>query len=103
VGEYLTLMGAFQSTVLHSWTYAIFSSTGVILAAVYLLWMYQRFMLGPLTNEHNRTLPDLSKREMLSLVPLVIFMIWIGIQPMSFMKMSEKGMNAQSDALLGMK
>src|SRR5579872_744870 len=103
VGEYLTLMGAFQSTVLHNWAYAIFSCTGVILAAVYLLWMYQRFMMGPVTNEHNRGLKDLSNREIISLVPLVIFMIWIGIQPMSFMKMSEKGINAQSDALLGVK
>ncbi|MDP4229688.1 MAG: NADH-quinone oxidoreductase subunit M [Bacteroidota bacterium] len=101
VGEYLTLMGAFQSSVLHSWAYAIFSCTGVIIAAVYLLWMYQRFMMGPVTNEHNRSLRDLSKREIFSLVPLVIFMVWIGIQPMSFMKLSEKGMNAQSDTLLG--
>jgi NADH-quinone oxidoreductase subunit M len=103
VGEYLTLMGAFQSGVLHNWAYAIFSCTGVILAAVYLLWMYQRFMLGPITNEHNRGLKDLSNREIFSLVPFVIFMIWIGIQPMSFMKMSEKGINTQSDALLGVK
>ena len=101
VGEYLTLMGAFQSPILHSWSYAIFSSTGVILAAVYLLWMYQRFMMGPITNEHNRGLKDLSKREIVSLVPLVIFMVWIGIQPMSFMKITEKVMNAQSDVLLG--
>ncbi len=101
VGEYLTLMGAFQSTVLHNWAYAIFSSTGVILAAVYLLWMYQRFMMGPITNEHNRGLKDLSKREILSLVPLVIFMVWIGIQPMSFMKVSEKSMNALSNSLIG--
>jgi len=101
VGEYLTLMGAFQSEVLHNWAYAIFSCTGVILAAVYLLWMYQRFMMGPLANEHNRGLKDLSKREIISLVPLVIFMIWIGIQPMSFMKVSEKGMNTLSNSLLG--
>ncbi len=101
VGEYLTLMGAFQSPVLHSWAYAVFSSTGVILAAVYLLWLYQRFMMGPVTDEHNRHLKDLSKREMLSLVPLVIFMVWIGIQPMNFMKVSEKGLNALSNSLLG--
>lgn len=103
VGEYLTLMGAFQSSVLHSWSYAIFSSTGVILAAVYLLWMYQRFMMGPITHEENRHVKDLSKREIISLVPLVIFMVWIGIQPMSFMKVSEKGMNTLSNSLLGPK
>lgn len=103
VGEYLTLMGAFQSPALHSWTYAIFSSTGVILAAVYLLWMYQRFMMGPITHEENRHVPDLTKREMISVVPLVILMVWIGIAPMNFMKISEKGMNALSDSLLGVK
>jgi len=101
VGEYLTLMGAFQSPVLHSWIYAIISSAGVILAAVYLLWMYQRFMMGPVTHEENRHIKDLSKREIAALVPLVIFMVWIGIQPMNFMKISEKGMNALSNSLLG--
>ncbi|MEP7234261.1 MAG: NADH-quinone oxidoreductase subunit M [Ignavibacteriota bacterium] len=103
IGEYLTLMGAFQSTVLHSWSYAIFASTGVILAAVYLLWMYQRFMMGPITHEKNRRLTDLSKREIAALIPLVIFMIWIGIQPMNFMKISEKGLTALSNSLLGPK
>jgi len=103
VGEYLTLMGAFQSSILHNWAYAIFSCTGVILAAVYLLWMYQRFMLGPVTNDHNLGVKDLSGREITSLIPLVLFMVWIGIQPMGFMKLSEKGMNAQSDTLLGAK
>jgi NADH-quinone oxidoreductase subunit M len=97
------LMGAFQSPALHSWTYAIFSSTGVILAAVYLLWMYQRFMMGPITHEENRHVADLTKREMISVVPLVILMVWIGIAPMNFMKISEKGMNALSDSLLGVK
>lgn len=101
VGEYLTLMGAFQSPVLHSWVYSIFSSTGVILAAVYLLWMYQRFMLGPVTHEANRSLKDLSTREIVSLVPLVVFMIWIGVRPMQFMRTSETSINALSNSLLG--
>jgi NADH-quinone oxidoreductase subunit M len=103
VGEYLTLMGAFQSPVLASWSYAIFSSTGVILAAVYLLWMYQRFMMGPIIHHENRNVKDLSNRELVSLVPLVVLMIWIGIQPMTFLKTSEQGMNAASDVLIGRK
>ncbi len=101
VGEYLTLMGAFQSTVLHSWWYSILGSTGVILAAVYLLWMYQRFMLGPVKHESNRSLKDLSTREIVSLVPLVIFMIWIGIRPMNFMNVTASSLNALSDSLTG--
>jgi NADH-quinone oxidoreductase subunit M len=101
VGEYLTLIGAFRSPILHSWAYSIFSSTGVILAAVYLLWLYQRFMLGPVTNEANRSIADLNKREILSLVPLVVFMIWIGIRPMTFLKTSEAGINILSNGLTG--
>lgn len=103
IGEYLTLMGAFKSPVLNSWTYAIFSSTGVILAAVYLLWMYQRFMLGPITHNENRNVQDLTGREIASLVPLVAMMIWIGIQPMTFLRTSEKNINATSTVLLNKK
>jgi NADH-quinone oxidoreductase subunit M len=101
VGEYLTIIGAFRSPILHSWAYSIFSSTGVILAAVYLLWLYQRFMLGPVTKEENRSIADLNTREIISLVPLVIFMIWIGIRPMSFLKTSEPGITTLSNGLTG--
>ncbi len=101
VGEYLTLIGGFQSPVLHSWAYSIFGATGVILAAVYLLWMYQRFMLGPVTHEANRKITDLSKREIASLIPLVVFMIWIGIRPMQFLSISEAGITSLSNSLLG--
>jgi NADH-quinone oxidoreductase subunit M len=101
IGEYLTLMGAFLSPVLHSWSYSIFGATGVILAAVYLLWMYQRFMLGPVTHESNRSIKDLSTRELIAIIPLVFFMIWIGIKPMSFLKTSEAGVYTLSNTLLG--
>jgi NADH-quinone oxidoreductase subunit M len=100
VGEYLTLVGAFQSPVLGSWAYSIFSMTGVILAAVYLLWMYQRFMFGPLTNEANINIRDLNTRETVSLIPLVILMIWIGIKPMSLLGYSQGQMDTLSDALI---
>jgi NADH-quinone oxidoreductase subunit M len=103
IGEYLTLMGAFTSPVLNSWSYAILSSTGVILAAVYLLWMYQRFMMGPITHEVNRKLTDLTKREMVSLVPLVVMMVWIGMQPMHFLKTTEYNVNKLSDELIQLK
>jgi NADH-quinone oxidoreductase subunit M len=103
IGEYLTLMGAFQSPVLNSWSYAILSSTGVILAAVYLLWMYQRFMMGPVTHEENRKLTDLTNREMVSLVPLVVLMVWIGMQPMHFLKTTEDSVNKMSDGLIRLK
>ena len=103
IGEYLTLMGAFTSPVLNSWSYAILSSTGVILAAVYLLWMYQRFMMGPVTHEENRKLTDLTNREMVSLIPLVVMMVWIGMQPMHFLKTTEDSVNKMSDGLIRLK
>ncbi len=81
VGEFLILTGAFQANV---W-YAVFAATGVVLSAIYLLWMYQRAMAGPVTNEANKTLPDLSPREIALLVALVIFIIWIGVYPRTFL------------------
>lgn len=94
VGEYLTLIGAFKSSVLHNWTYAILSASGVIFAAVYLLWMFQRVMYGTNDNPKNQTLPDVTRAEMWTLVPLVIFIVWIGVYPNTFMKLSEKSSNA---------
>ena len=90
VGEYLTLLGAFQSPFLHNWTYAILGASGVIFAAVYLLWMFQRVMFGTNDNLHNHHLRDLNRMEYWQLVPLVILMIWIGVAPKMFMDYSEK-------------
>lgn len=89
IGEYLTLIGAFTSPVLDSWAFAIFSASGVIFAAVYLLWMFQRVMYGENTNPANHHLKDLNAREIGMLVPLVIFIVWIGVYPSSFLKISE--------------
>ncbi len=81
VGEFLILTGAFRANI---W-YAAFAATGVVLSAIYLLWMYQRAMAGPVTNEANKNLRDLSPREIALLVALVIFIIWIGIYPRTFL------------------
>jgi NADH-quinone oxidoreductase subunit M len=96
VGEFLILNGSFNSSVLGTPLYAILAATGVILAAVYMLWMFRRVMFGPLDNEKNQSLQDLNAREIGLLIPLMIFMIWIGVRPIDFMKYSEK----QIDALL---
>ncbi|MBL7998678.1 MAG: NADH-quinone oxidoreductase subunit M [Candidatus Kapabacteria bacterium] len=88
VGEYLTLVGAFQSPYLHSWWYAILSATGVIFAAVYLLWMFQRVMFGTNDNPKNHSLQDVTRNEMATLIPLVILIVWLGVYPQSFMKYS---------------
>ena len=89
VGEFLILLGSFYSTNLGSHTYSIVSTTAVILAAVYLLWMFQRVMLGPIENDKNKDLQDLSKREILSFVPIIIFIVWIGVHPNTFLSKTE--------------
>lgn len=94
VGEYLTLLGAFRSPILDSYVFTIVAAVGVIFAAVYLLWMFQRVMFGAIENPSNHTLKDLSKREWLSFVPIVIFIVWIGIYPRTFLNISEQSTRA---------
>jgi NADH-quinone oxidoreductase subunit M len=90
IGEFLILIGSFQSDVYGSPFYAVLAATGVILAAVYMLWMVQRVMYGPITNDENRNMSDLNLREIGLLVPLVIFMVWIGIRSADFTRYSEQ-------------
>jgi NADH-quinone oxidoreductase subunit M len=89
VGEFLILVGSFQSDVLGSYWYAVIAALGVILAAGYMLWMFQRVMFGPVTHEENKKLTDINAREIGLLVPIMIFIIWIGIRPTDFTKYSE--------------
>lgn len=90
IGEFLILLGAFKSSVLNNWWYTIFAATGVIFAAVYLLWMYKRIAFGTITNDKLNNLKDLNKREIFVLVPIFIFIVWIGVHPNTFLKVSEK-------------
>jgi len=89
IGEFLILVGSFGSANLHSNLYVIFASTAVIFAAVYLLWLYQRLMLGPIENEKNRGLKDISKIELFSIIPIIVFIVWIGVKPNTFLSVSE--------------
>ena len=82
VGEFLILVGAFESELR---VFTVFATTGVILAAVYMLWMFQRVMMGKLTNPKNENLKDLSAREVAIMMPLLIFIFWIGIYPNTFL------------------
>ncbi|MEO5931750.1 MAG: NADH-quinone oxidoreductase subunit M [Candidatus Kapaibacterium sp.] len=94
VGEYLTLIGGYTSQHLSSRWFAIIGASGVILAAVYLLILFQRMFFGPLTNNENRTVADLSKLEVGLLVPMVLFCVWIGFQPNTFLSVSESSTRA---------
>lgn len=94
IGEYLTLIGAFKSTFLANYTYAIIAASGVIFAAVYLLWMFGRVMFGTNDNPENQNLKDMNANEWIMLVPLVIFMVTMGVMPTPFLKVSENSTKA---------
>jgi NADH-quinone oxidoreductase subunit M len=85
VGEFLILLGTFEVHPL----YAIIAATGVIFAAVYMLWMFQRVMFGKVTNAKNLGLKDLNAREIAVLFPILIFVVWIGVYPNTFLKPME--------------
>jgi NADH-quinone oxidoreductase subunit M len=77
VGEFTIMQGAFEANRL----WAVFAVTGVIFGAAYLLWLYQRTMLGQVTNGKNLTIPDMNFREMAVFAPLIVWAIWIGVYP----------------------
>jgi NADH-quinone oxidoreductase subunit M len=77
VGEFLVLLGSYLSLP----AFAIAAAPGVVLAAVYLLWAYQRVFTGPITLEENRRLPDLGLREVALLAPIVVLVVFLGVYP----------------------
>jgi NADH-quinone oxidoreductase subunit M len=89
VGEFLILIGAFRV----SWVWGAFAVTGIVLGAAYMLWLYQRTMLGKLENPANATLRDLSLREVATFVPLIVLAFWIGIYPSPFLRRLESSVN----------
>jgi NADH-quinone oxidoreductase subunit M len=84
VGEFTILLGAFGSEAIGSPWFAGFATLGIILAAVYLLFMFQKLFLGPVDKEENRVLLDLNLREIVTIVPLLVFIFWIGLYPRPF-------------------
>jgi len=85
IGEFLILVGAYRWCAI----LAVGAATGVILSAVYMLWMFQRVNYGDVTNEKNRNLPDLSPREWALMVPTVALCILMGVAPSIFLKPME--------------
>ena len=90
VGEFTILLGAWEAganlmdSALKSYWFAALAAVGVILAAVYILLMFQKMFLGPVDKEENRNLKDLHWREIVTLVPLLVFIFWIGLYPAPF-------------------
>jgi NADH-quinone oxidoreductase subunit M len=84
VGEFTILLGSFGSEAIGSPWFAGVAAVGVILAAVYMLYMFQKMFLGPVDKEENRRLLDLNTREIITLVPLLVLIFWIGLYPRPF-------------------
>ncbi|MEQ8331733.1 NADH-quinone oxidoreductase subunit M [Nisaea sp.] len=81
VGEFLILMGAFESS---TWL-AAFAATGLILGAAYMLYLYRRIIFGVLDKEALKQILDLSPREIAIFAPLIILVFWMGIYPSTFL------------------
>ncbi len=77
IGEFTILQGAFEA----NWRWAAWAVSGIVLGAAYMLWLYQRTMFGPVDNPKNQELKDLNFREIMTLVPLIIWAFWIGLYP----------------------
>ena len=82
VGEFMILVGAFRTYPV----LAVFATSGAILGALYMLWMYQRVMFQPLDKEENKVLKDLNAREILTLLPLAILVFVMGFFPGYFLR-----------------
>jgi NADH-quinone oxidoreductase subunit M len=82
VGEFLTLAGAFKA---NTWV-AFFATTGVILSAGYALWLYRRVVFGVLQKDSLKSITDITPREAVTLVPLVIATLFFGIYPVPIME-----------------
>ncbi|HME35628.1 MAG TPA: NADH-quinone oxidoreductase subunit M [Candidatus Sulfotelmatobacter sp.] len=89
VGEFTILQGTFME----NWRWGAWAVPGVVLAAAYLLWLYQRVFFGTVTNPKNEKLHDLTPREVATFVPLLILAFWIGLYPKPFFQILEQPVN----------
>ena len=95
VGEFLVLLGTFFT---YRW-WVVPAAFGVVLAAVYLLWAYQRVFHGPLTRPENRDLPDINLREIVMLAPVLALILFIGVYPKPFLERIEPAAQRVVDQL----
>ena len=81
IGEFLILVGAFHAVP----GSAVLAATGVLLGAVYMLWMFRRVVFGPLNRPENQQLQDMSLREVIVIAPIVGLIVFMGIYPQPFL------------------
>ncbi len=96
VGEFLVILGAFA----RNRVWAIIAATGVVFAALYLLWAYQRVFHGPMEIQENRTVRDITVREGLALAPLVAAIVLIGVWPKPFLERMEPSLQRVRDRVV---
>ncbi len=108
VGEFLIMLGMWKSTILstvNGWNFnyiaTMFAGTGVIFAAVYLLWMIQRVFFGKITNPKNKGLSDLSWREIGLLAPLLFLMVYMGVYPTPFLNKAKETVVSIQQRVIG--
>ncbi len=104
VGEFLIMLGMWNSNALPgsgNWIATMLAGTGVVFAAVYLLWMIQRVFFGKITNEKNRNLVDLNWREIGLLAPLLFLMVFMGVYPKPFLEKSKSTIIAIQQRVVG--
>jgi NADH-quinone oxidoreductase subunit M len=85
IGEITILQGAYQMSI----NWAVWGGLGIVLGAAYLIWLFQRTMLGDIS-EKNKTLKDLSWREIAVFAPLLVWAFWIGLNPNPYFKVLER-------------
>lgn len=97
VGEFLVLLGVFQA----NWVYGLIAVSGVILAAAYFLWYYERAMFGPLVQNIGHAIADLTPRERIIASSLTVMIFWIGLYPSPFLRMMNGSVQALVERLHG--
>ncbi len=93
IGEFLILLGTFGEKPF----YAVAGALGVLLSAVYMLWMYQRVFMGTVDRDENNKLLDLNKREIATILPLILLALWMGVFPGGFLRKMDASLQKALD------
>ena len=103
VGEFTILLGSMGSEALgpNPWIFTAFATSGVILAAVYLLWMFQRVFMGPLDNPENQALQDVNWGQLAIILSFVLFIVWIGVAPSGYFGLMDETVAALVESIGG--